>query len=81
MKNIKHIIPLLLWVMLLTMNSQTARAQSSPNCETFSDNDDIKSIAFFNYGNVSNAYTNKTRTNMTVGQPAIGSYFAQQVTT
>ncbi len=81
MKNIKHIIPLLLWVMLLTMNSQTARAQSSPNCETFSDNDYIKSTAFFNYGNVSNAYTNKTRTNMTVGQPAIGSYFAQQVTT
>jgi hypothetical protein len=78
MKNIKHIIPLLLWGMLLTMNSQTARAQSSPNCETFSDNDYIKSTAFFNYGNVSNAYTNKTRTYMTVGQPLIGSYFAQQ---
>ena len=78
MKNIKHIIPLLLWGMLLTMNSQTARAQSSPNCETFSDNDYIKSTAFFNYGNVSNAYTNKTRTYMTVGQPLIGTYFAQQ---
>lgn len=78
MKNIKHFIPLLLVGILLTMNSQTARAQSSPNCTTFSDNDYIKSTAFFNYGNVSNAYTNKTRTNMTVGQPVIGSYFAQQ---
>lgn len=78
MKNIKHIIPLLLWAMVLTMNSRTARAQSSPNCQTFSDNDYIKSTAFFNYGNVSDAYTNKTRMYMTVGQPLIGAYFAQK---
>ncbi len=79
MKNIKHIVPLLLWAMLLTMNSQTARAQSSPNCETFSDNDYLQSTFFFNYGNVSNAFNAKMRTYMTVGQPLIGGYYNQQV--
>lgn len=75
MKNIQH---LLLAALLLLVLVQKTAAQSSPNCATASDEDYLTSKSFFNYGNVSNAYTTKTRLNVTVGQPVVGSYFAQQ---
>ena len=75
MHNIKY---MLLAAVLMLAVVQKMAAQSSPNCATASDNDYYKSTSFFNYGNVSNAYTTKTRLNVTVGQPVVGSYFAQQ---
>jgi len=75
MHNIKY---MLLAAVLMLAVVQKMAAQSSPNCATASDNDYFKSTSFFNYGNVSNAYTTKTRLNVTVGQPVVGSYFAQQ---
>ncbi len=75
MHNIKY---MLLAAVLVLAVVQRMAAQSSPNCATASDEDYYKSTSFFNYGNVSNAYTTKTRLNVTVGQPVVGSYFAQQ---
>jgi hypothetical protein len=76
--SMKYTKYMLLATMVLLAVVQKMAAQSSPNCATASDNDYFKSTSFFNYGNVSNAYTTKTRLNVTVGQPVVGSYFAQQ---
>ena len=54
-----------------------AGAQNSPNCVTVSTNDYLTGRAFFNYGSVSNSYNTKTRLNVTVGQPVVGTVLGQ----
>ena len=55
-----------------------AGAQNSPNCVTVSTNDYLTGRAFFNYGSVSNSYNTKTRLNVTVGQPVVGTVLGQK---
>ena len=74
MKNIQRHI---LTVVLLFAAMAAAWSQSSPNCTTVSTTDHYTGKLFFNQGSTTNAFNTTHRTNITFGQPIVGTYFGQ----
>jgi hypothetical protein len=56
---------------------QPASAQSTANCSTYSDSTYLTGRVFVNYGSVSNSFSTKSRSSVTVGQPVVGTYLGQ----
>ena len=71
----KNIIQFLLFTGLFGFVQQRLAAQSNPNCNTISTENQISGEVFFNYGSTINAFNIQSRASHTVGQSLVGSSF------